>query len=162
MPPKAKPSFDVKLVAPEDIEVGKEYSITINPNDDHQHWNDIDRISKVQAYLHAHLKDYPNSWIVSQMEISRNGRLHIHGTIKFTSLDAIKKFYLFGIHVWLKTMNIEIDTIDTEEDMEYWTDYIIKSKHLIDVKVSTELAIRKAKSNLFQQDVQISRPITSY
>lgn len=136
--------FKQNIISPEMIKCNTLYSITINPDDDNQAWNFTgdERIDVVATNLELRIIQFPNAVIDCHMEISRNGRLHFHGTILFGANKDILDFYLNRIRTFQMHYNLEIDTID---DVRVWDEYCKKSKHLIDKNVTTKTALEKRK-----------------
>lgn len=145
MPPKtrkakAQPQIEEDFVegpeyaiSPEQIKIDTEYAITINPSDEHQYFRSSDR-----------LKDFTNFWqtyiqnlqcdLVLHLEVSKLGRLHWHGLIKFPKQQNINNFYLNDIHnLTLRSMQL----IKPITDSGKWQEYCQKSKHMFDVTIKT-------------------------
>lgn len=129
-----------KMLSPEAIEVGTIYSFTVNPNDKRQYWELMDRVEKLTHFMELQLIDIPNVHIMLHMEISRTGRLHFHGTIKFTTKECIKHFFLFKIYDWMKLHQLDMGVIN---DSKIWDDYCTKSKSILDVKITTKECMDK-------------------
>lgn len=117
-----------QVISPEEIELNRDYTITLAPNDVGQHWGTHNRIEtcKIQMssliqYFHKDI-DY-----LIYMEVSRTGRLHWHGTINFKSYESIVDFYVDRIHNLQNHMLIEIDSI---KDTEKWQLYCTKSQKM--------------------------------
>lgn len=128
------------ILSPEKIVPLQMYSITLNPNDKRQFFNCSDRIEKLTKFMEDLLLEVPNIDFVLHMEVSRTGRLHFHGTIKFNTKESIKHFFVIQIHDWLEVLHIDIDNL---LDPVIWTTYCTKSRHLIDVVVSTKDVLQK-------------------
>lgn len=142
MTDQKKTSFlgKAKIISPEEIILKTKYSFTINPNDKRQYFENTEgvafhRINKLKEFMEQELLEIPNVDIDIYMECSRNGRLHFHGTICFNTIDSIKTFYISKINQWLTFSNIEIAEL---KDPEIWLVYCTKSKHLIDVHITTK------------------------
>lgn len=148
-----------QLLSPEVITPLVKYTLTMNPDDDHQFWGVDDRIDAVLKYFKYQVKMLSTLCNIDvYMEMSKTGRLHWHGTIEFKDYKGVKNFYLFQIHNMLKTMQIEMDTI---ADSEKWLTYCTKSQSLIQCHLTTADALKTAPmikrveyKNYFQQDVE--------
>ena len=131
------------VISPEEYILDKDYSITINPCDRFQYFGDVDRINKLKKRYELLLLEYPNVEHELYMEISRTGRLHFHGSIKFTSHKALLHYFLIHINEIMEVSNIDIDEL---KDPIVWMEYCRKSKHLIDVVVITKDCLKKYRS----------------
>mgnify|MGYP003384953388 CR=1 FL=1 len=119
------------------------YTITINPSDRHQYYNNQDRLSKVRNWLHEKLMetfDANNVKYDTRIEISephgnlinhQGPRVHLHGIFKFTSTLSIKNYLLFGQHKLNKEASIEIDICN---DPILWAHYCDKQQNIIKPK----------------------------
>lgn len=136
--------FKQSILEPKLVKTDVEYTFTVNPNDKFQFWDDHlnDRISKSKSHCNKLLRTYCSIKVKLHMDVSRTGRIHWHGTVKFPSDEAIKTFYIKYIHEMLEEHQIEMDTIN---DIEYWNDYCTKIKHLVDVVCTTETASKAMK-----------------
>jgi len=61
-----------------------------------------------------------------QFELSKSGRLHVHGTIRFSD---ICEYYMHLFQVLKDVCNIDIDTID---DLKIWKSYCRKDQKTIE------------------------------
>nr|UOF80451.1 rep protein [Cressdnaviricota sp.]UOF81224.1 rep protein [Cressdnaviricota sp.] len=149
------PIIDPKLVEP-----NIPYTLTINPNDDYQFFkeNMEDRIKKSVNHMNYILKNYTCLHINLQMDISRTGRIHWHGTITFPCEMSIKRFFFEIIHELLTKHIIEIDTI---EDLVKWTEYMNKLKWL-NVNVSTKTCCKRMKEILCTSKDNIQRDFNDF
>lgn len=104
----------------EDIELETLYTFTMNKR------SRIGILKKdIRDYL-IHFKTispYVQYYMVP--EISPKGRLHYHGTIRFTAHRDIFSFYYNILPVLAEDCSIEIDTI---KDINEWNKYIIKQQ----------------------------------
>lgn len=130
-------------LSPENIVVGVKYATTWNPCDKRQYFDDVKRIDKLKAYTETVLLEIPNVKIELDMEVSKKGRLHWHGTIMFTTVQSIKHFYVIQIHNLHELWNIDIDTISNEEG---WHTYCTKQKFILDEHVSTNECLKKYRA----------------
>lgn len=113
------------ILAPEDIIVDIKYTFSINPDDDHQYWLDDDRINKSRDIMQSYINSI-DADIVLQMEVSRLGRLHYHGTIEFDHHKQVLKFFCISLRNLLNKTTIEIDNI---VDLSEWHEYCQKGSH---------------------------------
>lgn len=111
------------LLAPENIELGQPYSLTINLKDSCDNIKD-----DYKHYLYIiSLLVKPYSEFCFNFELSCVGKLHIHGEIIFHSYTNVGQFYYkFG---QLKNrMACELDTI---ENLGVWQDYCNKQNNVM-------------------------------
>lgn len=116
-------------IKPEDAYENTCYAFTINPSDSlqqfelsslrrlHDFKRDIEKILKRDLYPYT--SDY-----LFNMEVSANGRLHLHGVIRINDLLG---FYTKCIPDMIKYASTELDTI---EDPETWINYCIKQARI--------------------------------
>lgn len=143
---KKGPYKKEEIISPEDIIPKVRYAITINPSDKRQFFECTDRIDKLKDSMIQLLLQVPNVDIDIRMEVSRAGRLHFHGTISWSNHEAIKHFFVIQIHQWMQIHNISIVKIgkddSTNEDLidhnNKWDEYCSKSRHLIDVRITSK------------------------
>lgn len=124
-----------KIISPEEIVHDTKYSFTINPNDKRQYFDCADRVNKLREFLEQQILEIPNVPIDVYMECSRNGRLHFHGTIMFTTHHSISHFYINKIHDWSNWSNMEIAPLT---DPDKWQAYCVKSQKLIYEHITTK------------------------
>ena len=74
------PNFASKVIQPEKVELNTDYTITINPCDSRQYWNQKDRIECVSRDMALIIGQVSADWTV-YLETSSVGRLHWHGNI---------------------------------------------------------------------------------
>lgn len=122
---KVKNSF----IKPEEALEGETYSLTINPSDDYQclKANALNRFRVFKANMEIMLSKIYNYTrkCVMYIEISSQGRLHMHGTFQIKDILA---FYLIVPHYLSTWCASEMDTI---ADGEKWEIYCTKSKDYI-------------------------------
>nr|UOF78872.1 rep protein [Cressdnaviricota sp.]UOF83105.1 rep protein [Cressdnaviricota sp.] len=128
------------ILSPESITVNTSYTFTLNPCDDLQYFDQIDRIKSLEGYAINYILPVVPAIVDIYMEVSRAGRLHFHGTINFPTIAHIKDFYVNVIHKLSKKFQIEIDTIC---DPDKWREYCTKSSHLINVHLVTNKNLLK-------------------
>jgi len=119
-----------KCIKPECIDTSVWYSISFNPDDNHQYFNEeyiLQRLKKFNQYWNVTFNKYLNNtcYYKLQMEISSRGRLHYHGRINIVNIIsficALRMISLHGTY--------EIDTI---KDKEIWDNYCVKQSKLFD------------------------------
>lgn len=143
--PKFKREYDSKYTVPkpEHLIPNTLYTLSINPEDKEQYFNEKDRVVrfKEQWYgrLLINLAPYANYDLY--LEISEAGRLHFHGTITVTDVLG---FYANAIPFMRANMTYEIDTI---KDANWLTVYCVKQAHLFDGGVNPR--VKSAKDPLF-------------
>lgn len=127
----------LSILEPKVICLQTYYSITINPNDDYQFFNDIEsvRIKKAENHIKYIMRKYINIRFSLYIDVSRVGRIHWHGTIMFPFINSIKFFYTEVINELLSKHHIEIDTIN---DSDKWFHYCTKTAHLWKVVINTD------------------------
>lgn len=105
----------------EQIMVDTVYSITINPSDKYQFWNNPKRLLRFHAKA---IEMLPLDFIEGHLflEISPNGRLHYHGYIRI--LDPLN-FLLLHVKRLEEYSHYEIDTI---QDISDWLAYCMKQQ----------------------------------
>jgi hypothetical protein len=99
------------------------YTFNLNPVQQNEFESTANaRWNKTYKEIQAIISDViDEAEIEGTLEISRNGRIHMHGYIKFKSIAI---FYL-KLPRLLKRCTIEIDTIT---DLEKWEEYCTKGK----------------------------------
>ena len=119
----------------EEMTTNVQYAVTLNPEDDHQEWSALDRLSdfyhKQKKILTFMLKD--SAHLDLMVELSPNGRLHFHGYL--TLYDKIA-FYLNVVHNLSKKYSIKIDTLTSDGK---WKEYIEKQADLHQHMMQNEL-----------------------
>lgn len=119
------------LINYEDLHEDIDYAFTFNPCDKIQHWKMADRLigfhkelQRIFMYRCMEYKLYP--------EISKSGRLHLHGYIRITDKDD---FYIHAIRHMvslgtvaitpIKSVSTIVDQKDTEK-YKSWHEYCTK------------------------------------
>lgn len=142
------------LLEPEDVVLSRNYCFTVSPSDKHQNYG-LNSAARVTAFM-EHWRDLFDKWfnkistirVKLRMEVSKQGRLHFHGWIKFRTIEDIKVFYIY-IFPKLK----DICTLDIHEftalkangdefnnKYKTWKDYVNKQslyKEYIKVHINT-------------------------
>lgn len=117
---------------PEHLNTNTTYSISLSPSDRQQYYESKDRVCKFKTQWYGrfliHLSPYASYDLY--MEVSKEGRLHFHGTIQ---IKDILNFYLISIPFMRDNMTYEIDTI---KDLAEWLKYCTKQAHLFEGGVS--------------------------
>lgn len=141
-----KSSFKRDIVDIEFIVPKEKYTFTYCPVDSRQYFNaGVNR----ERYFKKHMSElfstdqYVGIHIWCRPEVSRSGRLHLHGTIEFTDKDCIKRFYINIIHDLLEYAKVEIDTIG---DMKDWHNYLNKQIDYFDWHIDNVIIIRDRKA----------------
>lgn len=107
------------------IEIGTLYSLTISPNDDHQYWDDPLRFMNFKLWftkMFITKTGLPYKILEARIELSKFGRLHVHGFIQF---KRPVEFLLKYIRQWQNMSIFEIDTIDPKT-IEVYKTYVNK------------------------------------
>lgn len=128
-----------ECVSPEDVELGVDYALTISPKDDLQFFgqNSNNRvISFMEAMTPICYKNIYADYYKLVMEISKGGRLHFHGWIRWDDKDSLKTFFL----TIKKLQNVgtyaikPMSATDISDKYKTWSDYVFKQKWLWDNK----------------------------
>lgn len=121
-----KPMYST--IAPEDIEIGKLYCISINPENqcDNTKTNRyVDRSTDLLCQWTTFLtKENHDSFNCKLFMETKNGRLHFHG---FLQITCPIKFDVLFLPKLKKISTYEIDTIS---DLKVWYDYCTKQSEL--------------------------------
>lgn len=114
---KFKPSYPKsdngsKLVSPENIVVGQQYALTVNPDDAHQFFDQPkDRIYLVLDYIYTFFSNINCVSTKLYPEVSSKGRIHVHGYIR---IHRVIEFYTVFVPTLLAHNHIELDTVSDE------------------------------------------------
>lgn len=142
------------LLEPEDVVLSRNYCFTVSPSDKHQSYG-LNSTTRVNEFM-KHWKEVFDKWfdkistirVKLRMEVSKQGRLHFHGWIKFRTYDDVKVFYVY-IFPKIKdmcTLDIHEFTACKANGDEFnskyktWTDYVNKQslyKEYIKVHIDT-------------------------
>lgn len=136
------------ILSPEEVNCDGWYTFNLNPEKQFEleatpvaRWNKT--YQEIQSLISIFM---PYAEIEGNLEISRKGRIHMHGYIMFKDIAG---FYLTLPKI-LKKCFIEIDTI---ADMDYWQQYVTKSAKVLrkyQVKIKQDkLAIQDAKLQFY-------------
>lgn len=117
-------------VAPEDIELGKDYTFNVNLNEKLAKMTQLESFYKM-VRLYGH---YLTMNVVEGMdfrlhaELSKSGKLHYHGTICFFTNMAVMEW------IWKlrKLQNHFTYNVDVINDAEKWNDYRFKQRRLME------------------------------
>jgi len=129
-----RPEEDSKFM----YELGRWYSVTINPNDKLQHFDDPKRDTKEINRLNELLLAYTRMEIqyYFRMEFSmpirpryecKGSRIHWHGYMRFNSWAGLRQWLLIHNYRLLLHCMVEIDTI---KDFDIWKAYCNKQSGL--------------------------------
>lgn len=110
--------FDSSLVSPTGY-----YSVTINPES--QYWDSPSRLTSWLRHVHTKLvRIDPSFKYLLFIEISKRGRLHLHGYFRLDT-DQLIDFYLSVPRILEGIGQFEIDTV---ANYETWYNYIQKDQ----------------------------------
>jgi len=142
-----------KLPSPEDVIPCEDYTLTLNPCDELQCFksNIIHRLNDFRMHQSTHLLCLvaPYAKYNLYIEISKRGRLHMHGTISITDVLG---FYMKAIPALLSQYSLEIDTIT---DRKVWDIYCMKQAHIWPKKLNSIVTSQKPLPTL-------TNPLTLY
>lgn len=113
------------IISPEEIVLRQQYSFNINPSE--QHFN-IKSPQLRWAKMFQDIEILINTMfaeIHGNLEVSRTGRIHMHGYIRFVS---VSNFYIATLPQMLSRATLEIDSI---KDFDVWDKYVMKSKYVL-------------------------------
>lgn len=124
------------ILEPEKVAVDTWYTLSINldPKLKHNHIIDgkhvinkgmFDRLQTEKAIIYDIINTINSPKYALFPELSRTGRLHWHGVIRFNTELEIGIFYFRALPLLLKVANIEIDEVN---DLELWKDYMMKGE----------------------------------
>lgn len=128
------------IISPEELELNTFYATTWNPSDKYQYFGNPKRIELLTEITERMIIEFPNTDLHFNMEVSRAGRLHFHGTIRWKSYTAITDFFINRVPELIDKWNIDMTPIT---DPSKWVDYCTKSRNIIFVKISTKDALNK-------------------
>jgi len=112
------------------------YSVTLNPVDKYQYFGKVNRLRLFRSYCYEQLlaTNYRYEYFIELSEPrgmktqGYNGpRLHMHGTISFSTPKELGGFLMTGLYDLLRWTSVDIDTILNKV---IWDKYISK-QHLI-------------------------------
>jgi len=110
-----------KMPKYEDCKEQHMYAITLSPDDSWQYFCQEDRLTKfVKTFTNLYYKIKSTNYIYTVIEISSNGRLHVHGHIRILNK---KMFYLDHLHL-LQTFG----SCYIEDPPEKWDEYMKKQE----------------------------------
>jgi len=139
------PHDKYKCPAPEEIQTDIEYTFSINPKDDFQYFdseNSLQRYQNFHKKAITYLLNYiaPTCDYYLKIELSRMGRLHMHGTIKIKDVFG---FYCDSIIKLQKYGTYEIDTISEKKEwgeyMDKGLDYMGNRPRILTSKIAKEI-----------------------
>lgn len=134
-----------KMFKYEDCKERYAYAITLSPDDSWQYFSQEDRLLKFKkTFENMYYKIKSTNYIYTVIEISSNGRLHLHGHIRILNK---KMFYLNHLHL-LQTFG----SCYIEEPPDKWDEYLIKQKgDFGEVKTHTEFEYSKLDQFVYEQ-----------
>ncbi len=116
-------------------QIGKRYSITLNPPDKYQFVSKgYDRFSTFRNFVYGQVLasrfEYELFIEISEPhEFQKQGylgpRLHMHGYVCFRTRKELREFLLYGYYKLTRWTSVDIDTID---DNKKWYSYCTKQK----------------------------------
>lgn len=127
-------------------------AITINPDNEFQFLDQIgsERIKKATNHIKYLVRKHSQLDLELHIDISKRGRIHWHGLLRFRDIKHIRYFYEEFVPQMTTQHTMEVDTIS---NMENWMKYCNKTKLLWNVVVETnEVCKIKTvnKNNLFK------------
>lgn len=138
--------WSTNIVKPEDVSVDKTYTFTLNPRDEYQYFNVDDHIKRVGEFKQMvrlqFIKWSDSILLDTWVEISKTGRLHVHGTLRFKDMC---KFYIKTI---LDVQGYGMIEIDEMTDKEVWMKYCRKQLSLNLGKIVTPDEVVKLSNNM--------------
>lgn len=147
------------IVSPEDIRLNTKYTLNINPNDDHQYWQSDERVKLSSVWMQYSI-DNIDAQINVQMEISRLGRLHFHGTIEWIGSNAsVLAFFMDSLRSLLSKATINISEI---QSLTEWNEYCNKGSIFNLPKFCTSDAKTKRLKNVEKPFTVKFKDITAY
>jgi len=152
-------TYEVKIIAPELIELHKQYAITINPRDERQYFLKPLRLNLFVDDLNKMLSRWPDAIdYFMQLEVSKTGRLHTHGWVQFDTYDAVAKFYVDTLPRLRALTNVEIDTI---ADSKVWIAYYTKQFNLFNIYFTPEDVAKRLKDSIFVKKIPVKNKTMS-
>lgn len=146
----AQKSFKKSIISPEEVSTDGWYTFNLNPSEQYEfEGSPISRWNKCYQNIQGLISRFVDcATIEGNLEISRSGRVHMHGYIKY---KKIADFYLI-LPMVSRFAHIEIDTID---DINIWDKYVTKSE---DVLKNYQVKIKQDKlilpKNQFLKSIQ--------
>lgn len=118
----AKYSDKSPILAPEEVTIDGWYSFNLNPAEQHSYDDPLKRWNECYKDIQQLITEMNScAEIEGYLEISRTGRVHMHGYIRYKD---ITEFYL-RLPKMLSKCTVSIDTI---EDMDVWQNYCTKQQ----------------------------------
>lgn len=124
------------LPEPEDVVLSKDYCFTVSPSDKHQSYkyNSKTRVTEFMKQwneiFNKYFKSITTIRVKLRMEVSKHGRLHFHGWIRFRTEDDIRIFYVY-IFPHLKD-NCTFDIHEFKDKKSNGDEFVGKYKTWID------------------------------
>lgn len=119
------------MIAPELLVPCTDYAFTLNPCDKLQYdeSNSLRRFSDFKSQMRVSLQNLLSPYMRWKfyIEISKAGRLHLHGTVSFNDLESILMFFMSAVTKLQAQFTYELDTI---KDPKIWHDYCTKQEQL--------------------------------
>lgn len=110
------------------LESGKDYAITIAPDDQHQYFDHDSRLKMFYEYYKKKInKLHCSSKVIMFLECTNpkdtRSRLHLHGVLNFTDI-GVYKFYIYHWNALVKTAKVKVYPIKNDTT---WYNYITKN-----------------------------------
>ncbi len=116
-------------------QVGKKYSVTLNPPNCHQYFGKPLRFSLFYDFVNTHLVQMGGRYVF-YIELSEprgfkpcgefmGPRLHLHGIVYFETKEQLRMFLESGYYSLTRWTSTDMDTID---DLPKWKEYIRKQR----------------------------------
>lgn len=151
------------IISPDKCTVSSPYTLTINPSDRFQFWSESmdSRIKKAKAHIVVVLNRLLPAQISLKIDVSRVGRIHWHGVIRFPTILSIKEFYTEDIQSLISEHQVEIDFLP---DIDKWAEYCSKVEHLWKEEVSSKECAQEIKNLIMGggSDINVFAPMDRY
>ena len=119
------------MIAPELLTPCEEYAFTLNPCDELQcdKSNSVRRFSDFKSQIRICLQNLLSPYMKWKfyIELSKAGRLHLHGTVSFNDMESILMFFMYSVKKLMASFTYELDTI---KDRSVWHTYCTKQERL--------------------------------
>lgn len=141
----AKDSYKQPILAPEEVTTDGWYTFNVNPAEQYSYEEPIKRWNDVYKLIQTLITDMNQCALIEgTLEVSRNGRIHMHGYLQFKD---IIDFYL-RLPKMLSKCTIKLDYIT---DYDKWEAYCTKQK-ATNTKYKTD--IRQDDNGTIKQQFQ--------
>ncbi len=130
------------------------YAVTISPPDNHQFFGRKDRLKRFINFVNENLLNLPGEWeFITELSEPRGmqlyakakgPRLHLHGVIIFTNKKEVRHFLLHEYYKITRWASIDIDTV---EDLNTWTSYMMKQRTIMRIGRITQPITNSIQKN---------------